>query len=109
MPIDSTQTANQQDKSSDAHNRMVCKVFNLCTYKIHALGHYIAAITQFGTTDNYSTQMVVDHIFSILSFTNLLFSRENLNISKSNVSMLEQINAKISGIRLPGSNSVNSF
>lgn len=34
------------------------KVFNLSTYKLHALGDYVAAIKQFGTSDNYSTQTV---------------------------------------------------
>lgn len=34
------------------------RLFNLCTYKLHALGDYIKTIWQFGTTDNYSTQVV---------------------------------------------------
>jgi len=34
------------------------KQFNLCTYKIHALGHYVRFIRLFGTTDSYSTQIV---------------------------------------------------
>ncbi|THV05942.1 hypothetical protein K435DRAFT_816082 [Dendrothele bispora CBS 962.96] len=33
------------------------KAFNLCTYKIHALGHYVHFIRMFGTTDNYTTQI----------------------------------------------------
>jgi len=32
--------------------------FNMSTYKLHALGDYIKAIREFGTTDNYSTQVV---------------------------------------------------
>jgi len=32
--------------------------FNLCTYKLHALGDYVANIWRYGTTDNYSTQSV---------------------------------------------------
>ncbi|KAF7800213.1 hypothetical protein EIP86_011460, partial [Pleurotus ostreatoroseus] len=32
------------------------KVFNLSTYKLHALGDYPDTIPAFGTTDNYSTQ-----------------------------------------------------
>ena len=44
----STQTATKQDKSPGVHNSKICKVFNMCTYKLHALGHYIAAIAQFG-------------------------------------------------------------
>ena len=34
------------------------KTLNLSTYKYHALGNYVGTIQQFGTTDNYSTQMV---------------------------------------------------
>lgn len=34
------------------------KVFNLETYKLHALGAYVRAILTFGTVDNYSTQVV---------------------------------------------------
>ena len=34
------------------------KIFNLFTYKVHALGHYPAFIRRMGTTDNYSTQTV---------------------------------------------------
>jgi hypothetical protein len=54
----STRTTKQQDELPDAHNSKIRKVFNMCTYKLHTLGHYIAAIARFGTTDNYSTQMV---------------------------------------------------
>jgi hypothetical protein len=34
------------------------KKFNLRTYKLHALGDYVNAIRQFGTTDNFTTQLV---------------------------------------------------
>ncbi|KAF8233955.1 hypothetical protein L208DRAFT_1264075, partial [Tricholoma matsutake] len=34
------------------------KIFNMCTYKLHALGDYVASIRLFGTTDNYSTQVI---------------------------------------------------
>ncbi len=34
------------------------KLLNLCTYKLHALGDYVQTIWRFGTTDNYSTQVV---------------------------------------------------
>jgi hypothetical protein len=42
------------------------KVFNLNTYKLHALGDYVASIKLFGTTDNYSTQVVRLPAFFIL-------------------------------------------
>ena len=59
--LSSTQTATKQDKLPGVHNSKIHKVFNMCTYKLHTLGHYIAAIAQFGMTDNYSTQ-IVNHI-----------------------------------------------
>ena len=34
------------------------KQFNLCTYKYHALADYPDCIEMFGTSDNYSTQVV---------------------------------------------------
>jgi hypothetical protein len=34
------------------------RLFNLSTYKLHALGDYVKTIWLFGTTDNYSTQVV---------------------------------------------------
>lgn len=34
------------------------KLFNLFTYKLHALGDYVSTIRLFGTTDSYSTQIV---------------------------------------------------
>jgi hypothetical protein len=37
---------------------VVWKLFNMCTYKLHALGDYLMAITHFGTSDNYTTQTV---------------------------------------------------
>ncbi|KIK11947.1 hypothetical protein PISMIDRAFT_121797, partial [Pisolithus microcarpus 441] len=36
------------------------KVFNMLTYKIHALGDYVQTIKLFGTTDSYTTQIVSD-------------------------------------------------
>jgi hypothetical protein len=32
--------------------------FNLMTYKVHSLGDYVKFIRMYGTTDNYSTQLV---------------------------------------------------
>ena len=34
------------------------KLFNLSTYKLHALGDYVHTIRLFGTTDSYTTQIV---------------------------------------------------
>ncbi|KAI6118591.1 hypothetical protein EV401DRAFT_2179576, partial [Pisolithus croceorrhizus] len=35
-----------------------CHVFNMSTYKLHVLGGYVKSIWEFGTMDNYSTQVV---------------------------------------------------
>lgn len=39
------------------------KVLNLLTYKLHALGDYVATITSTGTTDSYLTQTVCSLLF----------------------------------------------
>lgn len=49
-------------ETSEAHNSKLRRFFNMCTYKMHALGHYVAAIARFGTTDGYSTQIVCLHL-----------------------------------------------
>ena len=36
---------------------------NLCTYKFHALGDYVATICRWGTTDSYNTQ-IISHPFT---------------------------------------------
>ncbi len=43
------------------------KELNLNTYKVHALGHYVDLIKQYGTTDSYSTQPVKDLLSSVFS------------------------------------------
>lgn len=39
------------------------KIFNLLTYKLHALGDYVRTIRLDGTTDSYSTQIVSTFLF----------------------------------------------
>ena len=46
-----------QSKSGPLPNAKV-KLLSLLTYKLHALGDYVAQILHFGTTDSYSTQPV---------------------------------------------------
>ena len=46
------------------------RVFNINTYKFHALGDYGKTIQMFGTTDSYTTQAVCVH--HNLRFTDLL-------------------------------------
>jgi hypothetical protein len=45
--------------------RKPCKL-NLNTPKFHALGHYVATIAQYGTTDSFSTQTVRPFSFQLL-------------------------------------------
>lgn len=45
------------------------KLFQLTTYKLHAMGDYVSQIKTFGTTDSYSTQSV-----STISITALIDS-----------------------------------
>jgi hypothetical protein len=41
-----------------AQNEGRSKRFNMFTYKMHSLGSYVRAIKTFGTSDNFSTQLV---------------------------------------------------
>jgi hypothetical protein len=50
-----------KEKSSGQRASGIRTLFSMCTYKLHALGDYVAAIARYGTTDNYSTQ-VVSHL-----------------------------------------------
>lgn len=47
------ESAQNSNKSSKLE-----RSFNLNTYKIYAMGHYVEDIQHFGTTDNYSTLVV---------------------------------------------------
>lgn len=62
-PINLTsKTPLPKDRSSVRENtaarKAKVKLFNLQTYKLHALGGYAKAIRRHGTTDNYSSQLV---------------------------------------------------
>lgn len=59
LPLDST-----TDDDSPPLPKVPAKVkmFNLSTYKLHALGDYVSTIRLFGTTDSYSTQIVCNTI-----------------------------------------------
>ena len=47
-----------KEKSSGRRASGLRTLFSMCTYKLHALGDYVAAIARYRTTDNYSTQVV---------------------------------------------------
>jgi hypothetical protein len=51
MPSSST-SANGQARDS---NQCQPKMFNLQTYKVHALGDYVSSIKTYGTTDSYTS------------------------------------------------------
>jgi len=67
--------------SSD--NEPKVKKLNLNTYKWHALGDYPAAIRRYGTTDNYSTQIVsYTYIFPNASIFNSQGELEHWRVKK---------------------------
>jgi len=49
--------------STKAKKQWVQKVFNLLTYKVHALGDYTRAIQLFGTTNGFTTWVVSNYVF----------------------------------------------
>ncbi|KAJ7049533.1 hypothetical protein C8F01DRAFT_1002225 [Mycena amicta] len=49
---------NATTKSTTTNAGTTKKEYNMFTYKLHALGHYVASILWFGTSDSYSTQPV---------------------------------------------------
>lgn len=54
----------QADSTASERAAKKQRKLNLNTYKVHALGHYPAAIRRFGTTDGYTTQVVcLFHVF----------------------------------------------
>jgi hypothetical protein len=53
----SVDTRIQNTKKTTSSGR---KLFNLCTYKLHALADYANSIRRYGTSDSYSTQVVRD-------------------------------------------------
>ena len=55
---DQAATANPNPKGKEKVDQMKLRYLNLSTYKLHALGDYVQSIRQFGTTDNYTTQVV---------------------------------------------------
>ena len=66
------------------------KLFNLATYKLHALGDYVHTIRLFGTTDSYTTQIVSHFEFLMVSYRSIItsHSRESLliNVSRNSIS-----------------------
>lgn len=54
----STTMAKTKPNSQTLGSARQPKIFNLKTYKFHALGDYCNTIRRFGTTDSYSTQTV---------------------------------------------------
>jgi hypothetical protein len=50
-------TAKNAGAAQTVSSSRQAKVFNLQTYKFHALGDYVATIRRYGTTDSYSTEL----------------------------------------------------
>jgi hypothetical protein len=59
LTLESEPQVQQANKSSaQLKTKPKKKLFNLFTYKLHALGDYVSTIHLFGTTYSYSTQIV---------------------------------------------------
>ncbi|TEB37734.1 hypothetical protein FA13DRAFT_1704897 [Coprinellus micaceus] len=52
-----TQARKGLDIQNETTKESRTRKFNLSTFKLHAMGHYPEAILEYGTTDNYSTQI----------------------------------------------------
>ncbi|THU78625.1 hypothetical protein K435DRAFT_699732, partial [Dendrothele bispora CBS 962.96] len=84
--VNKTDSSSAKGKRKATTTDPTRKAFNLCTYKIHALGHYVHFIRMFGKTDNYTTQIVC--FIHFLPFGILiLFFRVNWNTDESNAFM----------------------
>lgn len=78
------QQPNPPSAGSKTHKDPNLKLFNLATYKIHALGDYADHIERFGTTDCFTTQQVCPFLLGVpLSNRNHPRNRENLSIDGS--------------------------
>ena len=66
----SSKTVKPVGDTNEGHK---CRVFNMTTYKLHALGDYVKAIWRYGTTDNYSTQVVSSPMGSSQAFDKTTF------------------------------------
>ncbi|KIL62147.1 hypothetical protein M378DRAFT_13086 [Amanita muscaria Koide BX008] len=53
-PANTTATTTSASATGKTHAKH--QIFNMETYKLHALGHYEDCIRRFGTSDNYNTQ-----------------------------------------------------
>jgi hypothetical protein len=69
--------------------------FNLSTYKLHALGDYANTIREFGTTDNYTTQVVCTSLNSTTIYPDN-GQRVNWNTDESSASMAGQTSSSLS-------------
>ena len=65
------------------------RTFNMSTYKLHALGDYVKSIWLFGTTDNYTTQVVCSSCSRTKHWRlmNTNSTRESMSTSRWNSSM----------------------
>jgi hypothetical protein len=63
-----TQLSRKQMAGTANTGKKKSRLLNLSTYKLHALGDYVDAIRRYGTSDNYSTQIV-----SYLTCSKLMF------------------------------------
>lgn len=56
--VTSTSSSRAEKPQPSSNKGAKDKLFNMGTYKLHALGDYVSYIRQFGTSDSYTTQVV---------------------------------------------------
>lgn len=98
------QQSGPSTKGSKSRNDPNLKLFNLMTYKIHALGDYADHIERFGTTDCFTTQQVCPFPLGLpLPHRHHPLNRANLSIDGSRSSTSVQIRSGLSA-RLQNTN-----
>jgi hypothetical protein len=98
---------NRREETLDRHHSKLRRLFSMCTYKLHALGHCVAAVTRLGTTDSYSTQIVCEYMIFFFNYHYWQICRENLNIDGWSIFTHGQINARHSANKLQNSNDMS--
>jgi hypothetical protein len=74
---------NQGKAPSQTAGTRKSRALNLFTYKYHSLGDYVQTIRCFGTSDNFSSQIVACVLIFCLSICNDLIDRVNWHIAMS--------------------------
>jgi hypothetical protein len=97
-PVGKITTAAEEPTQSDRLSRLK-KPLNLNTYKNHSLGDYTNTIRRYGTTDSYSTEMVITTLTCWENFNSSAYFhgvRVSLNIEHQRNGICVQVGKVIS-------------